>query len=138
MKEYLKMSDVFPDGVYVCTEEWMNGWFEVRHVGGSSIDESCDGGYSERDATYVAHAINSHDELVDSYQLAAKERDEWEARVCKEASRVKDLEEFLYHFLAHSHNVDVGGGDFTATTCEALDMAEKLDNRTYPDLWPGH
>ena len=64
MKEYLKMSDVFPDGVYVGTEEWMNGWFEVRHVGGSSIDESCDGGYSERDANYVAHAINSHDELV--------------------------------------------------------------------------
>ena len=46
MKEYLKMSDVFPDGVYVGTEEWMNGWFEVRHVGGASIDESCDGGYS--------------------------------------------------------------------------------------------
>lgn len=64
MKEYLKMSDVFPDGVYVGTEEWMNGWFEVRHVGGSSIDESCDGGYSERDANYVSHAINSHDELV--------------------------------------------------------------------------
>ena len=42
----------------------MNGWFEVRHVGGSSIDESCDGGYSERDANYIAHAINSHDELV--------------------------------------------------------------------------
>ena len=64
MKEYLRMSDVFPDGVYVGTEEWMNGWFEVRHVGGSSIDESCDGGYSERDANYVSHAINSHDELV--------------------------------------------------------------------------
>ena len=64
MKEYLKMSDVFPGGVYVGTEEWMNGWFEVRHVGGSSIDESCDGGYSERDANYVSHAINSHDELV--------------------------------------------------------------------------
>ena len=64
MKEYLKMGDAFPDGVYVCTEEWMNGWFEVRHVDGESIDESCDGGYSERDANYVAHAINSHDELV--------------------------------------------------------------------------
>ena len=64
MKEYLKMGDVFPGGVYVGTEEWMNGWFEVRHVGGSSIDESCDGGYSERDANYIAHAINSHDELV--------------------------------------------------------------------------
>lgn len=64
MKECLRMSDVFPDGVYVGTEEWMNGWFEVRHVGGSSIDESCDGGYSERDANYVSRAINSHDELV--------------------------------------------------------------------------
>lgn len=64
MKEYLKMSDVFPDGVCVGTDEWMNGWFEVRHAGGTSIDESCDGGYSERDANYVAHAINSHDELV--------------------------------------------------------------------------
>ncbi|MNG78202.1 hypothetical protein D3C79_367670 [compost metagenome] len=64
MKEYLRMSDVFPDGVCVGTEWWMNGWFEVRHVGGSSIDESCDGGYSERDANYIAHAINSHDELV--------------------------------------------------------------------------
>ena len=64
MKAHLRMSDVFSDGVYVGTDEWMNGWFEVRHVGGSSIDESCDGGYSERDANYVAHAINSHDELA--------------------------------------------------------------------------
>ena len=64
MKEYLKMGDAFPDGVYVCTEEWMNGWFEVRRVDGGSIDESCDGGYSERDANYISHAINSHDELV--------------------------------------------------------------------------
>ena len=70
MKEHLKMKDVFPDGVYVGTEEWMNGWFEVRHVGGSSIDESCDGGYSERDANYVAHAINSHDELVSKLDVA--------------------------------------------------------------------
>ena len=70
MKEYLKMSDVFPDGVYVGTEEWMNGWFEVRHAGGTSIDESCDGGYSERDANYVAHAINSHDELVGKLDVA--------------------------------------------------------------------
>ena len=64
MKEYLKMGDAFPDGVYVCTEEWMAGWFEVRYVDGESIDESCDGGYSERDANYISHAINSHDELV--------------------------------------------------------------------------
>ena len=70
MKEYLKMGDAFPDGVYVCTEEWMNGWFEVRHAGGTSIDESCDGGYSERDANYVAHAINSHDELVSKLDIA--------------------------------------------------------------------
>lgn len=68
MKDYLKMSDVFPGGVCVGTEEWMNGWFEVRHVGGPSIDESCDGGYSERDANYVAHAINSHDELVEEVE----------------------------------------------------------------------
>ena len=92
MKEYLKMSDVFPDGVYVGTEEWMNGWFEVRHVGGSSIDESCDGGYSERDANYVAHAINSHDELVENYMLASKERDEWEARAYKEGSNAHNLQ----------------------------------------------
>ena len=70
MKEYLRMSDVFPDGVCVGTEEWMNGWFEVRHAGGTSIDESCDGGYSERDANYVAHAINSHDELVMKLDMA--------------------------------------------------------------------
>lgn len=70
MKEYLKMSDVFPGGVCVGTEEWMNGWFEVRHAGGTSIDESCDGGYSERDANYVAHAINSHDELVSKLDCA--------------------------------------------------------------------
>ena len=70
MKEHLRMSDVFPDGVYVGTEEWMNGWFEVRHVSGSSIDESCDGGYSERDANYIAHAINSHDELVSKLDVA--------------------------------------------------------------------
>ena len=70
MKEHLRMSDVFSDGVYVGTDEWMNGWFEVRHVGGSSIDESCDGGYSERDANYASHAINSHDELVSKLDCA--------------------------------------------------------------------
>ena len=70
MKEYLMMKDFFPDGVCVGTEEWMNGWFEVRHAGGTSIDESCDGGYSERDANYVAHAINSHDELVSKLDVA--------------------------------------------------------------------
>ena len=70
MKEHLKMGDAFPDGVYVCTEEWMNGWFEVRHVDGESIGESCDGGYSERDANYISHAINSHDELVSKLDVA--------------------------------------------------------------------
>ena len=100
MKEYLKMSDDFKSSDMPMLVEWIA---EIKGVG---INK----------ALSIMHAINSHDELVEKFQLASKERDEWEARACKEASRVKDLEEFLYHLLAHSHNVDVGGGDFTATT----------------------
>lgn len=68
-------------------------------------------------ARVISHAINSHDELV---------------------ARVNELESFLHHFVDNSHNVDTGGSDFTATTCEALEMAEKLDNRAYDDMWHGH
>ena len=42
-------------------------------------------------AKYALHAINSHDELVENYQLAYTERGEWEARACNEAARVNDL-----------------------------------------------
>ena len=110
MKEYLKMSDMFK--------------------GELSIDCDCDDvivdelsltvlesfGGSDL-AKYALHAINSHDELV---------------------ARVNELESFLHHFVDNSHNVDTGGSDFTATTCEALEMAENLDNRAYDDMWHGH
>ena len=64
MKEYLKMSDVF-DGEVVANHGCeFNGWSAVETSLGLSIDESGDGGFNEKTADYVAHAINSHDELV--------------------------------------------------------------------------
>ena len=64
MKEYLKMSDVF-DGEVVANHGYeFNGWSVVETSLGLSIDESGDGGFNEKTADYVAHAINSHDGLV--------------------------------------------------------------------------
>ena len=109
MKEYLRMSDVF--GVVGVKVREGNG----RHVMCEDIlAANC---FCEDSAEYAAHAINSHDELV---------------------ARVNELESFLHHFVDNSYNVDAGGADFTATTCEALEMAEKLDNRAYDGMWHGH
>ena len=64
MEKYLKMSDVFPKGVLAYHGEEYNGWSIIESVGGDSIDESGDGGFESKTADYVAHAINTHDELV--------------------------------------------------------------------------
>lgn len=81
MKEYLKMSDVF------CGDYHAKKMHDENGNGFSFMVAHC------LEAEYAAHAINSHDELVENYRIAAKERDEWEARACKEASRVNDLDE---------------------------------------------
>ena len=65
MKEYLKMSDVFPEGVSAYHGDEYNGWSIVERPEHGSIDESGDGGFEAKTADYVAHAINSHDELVE-------------------------------------------------------------------------
>lgn len=67
-KEYLKMKDVFQQSVYVDSGDHYNGWSIVKHSDGCSIDESSDGGFYEKTADYIAHAINSHDELVDEVE----------------------------------------------------------------------
>lgn len=114
MKEYLKMSDVFD-----CEVESDADLMLSDSLGGIA-DFS---GYKTQ-CRYSAHAINSHDGLV--------------AEVERLRARVAELEEFTYHFCDNSYNVDLSGGDCTAATCEAKDMAHKLDNRVLPDLWPGH
>lgn len=138
MGKYLKMSDTFNGDV---EPKQLSGWkHQSRYVELKAIQVA------------AAHAINSHDELVEIMQHYKKEAEQWEARATNEASRVQDLvveverllarvadlEWFTYHFCDNSYNVDLGGGDCTATTCEAKEMAHKLDNRVWPDLWPGH
>ena len=108
MKEYLKMSGYFSGDVTV-KFSGLTTSIEYNAVSGDIL--MCD------IHSALSHAINSHDELV---------------------ARVNELESFLHHFVDNSHNVDTGGSDFTATTCEALEMAEKLDNRAYDDMWHGH
>ena len=65
MKEYLKMSDVFPEGVLAYHGDEYNGWSIIERPEYGSIDESGDGGFEAKTADYVVHAINSHDELVE-------------------------------------------------------------------------
>lgn len=64
MEKYLKMSDLFEGGVTANHGDEYNGWSVVETSCGLSIDESGDGGFEAMTADYVAHAINSHDELV--------------------------------------------------------------------------
>ena len=64
MGKYLKMADVFGGAVTANHKGDFNGWSIVETSLGLSIDESGDGGFEQRAADYVAHAINSHDELV--------------------------------------------------------------------------
>ena len=64
-KEYLKMADVFPSGVFADHDSYeFNGWSILIDANGSLIDESGDGGFERDTASAIAHAINSHDELV--------------------------------------------------------------------------
>ena len=84
MKEYLRMRDVFPVEIYTDDE---SGSLIVDDDG--VILESFSG---DKVADYTLHAINSHDELVENYLLASKERDEWEARAYKEGSNAHNLQ----------------------------------------------
>lgn len=68
MKQYLKMADVFEGAVTANHGDNYNGWSVVETSHGLSIDESGDGGFEAKTADYVAHAINSHDELVQMRQ----------------------------------------------------------------------
>ena len=64
-KEYLKMADVFPSGVFADHDSYeFNGWSILIDANGNLIDESGDGGFERDTASAIAHAINSHDELV--------------------------------------------------------------------------
>lgn len=64
MDKYLKMADVFEGGVVANHGGDFNGWSVIETPLGRSIDESGDGGFTQRTADYVSHAINSHDELA--------------------------------------------------------------------------
>ena len=85
MKEYLKMSDMFKGELSIdcdCDDVIVDelSLTVLESFGGSDL------------AKYALHAINSHDELVENYLLASKERDEWEARAYKEGSNAHNLQ----------------------------------------------
>ena len=68
-KEYLKMADVFPSGVFADHDSYeFNGWSILIDANGNLIDESGDGGFERDTASAIAHAINSHDELVEEVE----------------------------------------------------------------------
>ena len=75
MDKYLKMADVFDLPILGSRAEFF---------------PLC---LNESSAMSAAHAINSHDELVENMQHYKQEAEQWEARATNEASRVKDLEE---------------------------------------------
>lgn len=68
MGKYLKMADVF----------------ELKEV---QLPRS----WSYKMVKHAAHAINSHDELVENMQHYKQESERWEERATNEASRVQDL-----------------------------------------------
>jgi small-conductance mechanosensitive channel len=74
MDKYLKMADVFDLPILGSRAEF----FPL------CLDESS--------AMIAAHAINSHDDLVESMQHYKQEAEQWEVRATNEASRAKDLE----------------------------------------------
>lgn len=80
MKEYLKMADVFTDSMkkgnnLVCGKTLVAKFVDVVE---------CD---------YAAHAINSHDELVENMNHYKAESERWESIATKEASRCAELVE---------------------------------------------
>ena len=83
MGKYLKMADVFV-GEYK-PKRRIDVWPPSKH--GETLVE-----LSGSPAQYAAHAINSHDELVENMQHYKQEAEQWEARATKAASRAQDLE----------------------------------------------
>ena len=84
MKEYLKMADVF-------------GGAEVRIRKDAPSLVDCCGVLAANclcpeTAWHIAHAINSHDELVENMQHYKQEAEKWEARAVKEASMVQEFD----------------------------------------------
>ena len=79
MGKYLKMSGVFDFPVKPRHVNDENGYgFKLMLF--HSVEAEC-----------AAHAINSHDELVENMQNYKQEAEQWEVRATKEASRVQDL-----------------------------------------------
>ncbi|MGL5309460.1 MAG: hypothetical protein ACRDAL_02535 [Plesiomonas shigelloides] len=137
MINYLPMAEVFNDKFDA----------SMLKVNPECVKRSFDDGVTPHE--HIAHAVKSYDslimsvdmlrnsgnKLVEQVKLYKSKCEDMEAIKESEMSlkcameRIHELEAFLHHFCDNSHNVDVGGGDYTATTCEAKEMAEKLDRR---------
>lgn len=84
MDKYLKMSDMF--GAVGVKVRGSNG----RHIMCDDIlVANC---FCTDSANYTAHAINSHDELVENMLHYKQDAELWGARAVKEASRANDLQ----------------------------------------------
>lgn len=82
MDKYLKMSDFFSGDVSD----------SIGHVAASyglGVEQVI---FMGKHASAAAHAINSHDEIVENMQHYKQEAEQWESRATKEASRAQDLE----------------------------------------------
>lgn len=85
MDKYLKISDFIVGDVSV----------NINHNGDVSVQYD----YADPDMIVrktmdaIEHAINSHDELVESMQHYKQEAEQWEARATNEASRAQDFED---------------------------------------------
>ena len=77
MKDYLKMSNIF-EGKIVSEFDCLTDYSGEP--------------FGEVECRYAAHAINSHDELVENMQHYKQEAEKWEARAVKEASMVQEFD----------------------------------------------
>lgn len=85
MDKYLKMADAFGD---VVTQKLVGDAYEIVS---DTYGHVCVVNTAGR-ADIVAHAINSHDELVGNMQHYKREAERWEAIAVKEASMVQEFD----------------------------------------------
>lgn len=94
MDKYLKMADVFGD---VVTQKLVGDAYEIMS---HSYGHVCVVNTEER-ADMVAHAINSHDELVEVMNHYKSESRKWAARAVKDSSRANDLKDKVDELTRH-------------------------------------
>lgn len=121
MGKYLKMADVF--GVGVSVRDKAPRLIEC----GGVLAANC---LCERSAEYTAHAINSHDELVENALHYEADALMWERRAVTEASRAQELVAEVERLReALQDLMDWTLKNSTAYDCQPYNAARRLLNK---------